>query len=430
MNEQIYSLLREYRGLSKSLPEKDTGHKTFLDIARYDRNLKEATFSNVLAFYLDTEEGHGLGDLLIQSLLECVNEDRLESEGCPERVCENVIREYSTKDKLRMDIVAIYDGYILGIENKLWSGVHNSLDAYSKALEELERELRKDGEGDAGGEKGTIGEKKRIIKVLLAPDKKEILGGGFQSVTYEELFERVKLRIWEYVGPSMRLSSNYVIYLMDMFYALSKSSNPMKEELKEERQKKLVEFFSKNLEAHWKMQGMYNEMSAGIYYDLKARKDEFENLPAAGKIKERLERERVKLDILVNVYPPQSRIGEREVGVAYSIEKNSRYKGCTMKVYVYRTRPWTSELGEVVEDGFTGKFPMDRIGNWNLQVMEVDGLGIEEIQEEILKDWKVIDKKTKLRKYNAFPLDKFEEANGQALQVFSNILDLMDHKAS
>ena len=256
--------------------------KTFMEIAGY----KETKFSNMLAFYMDPEEEHGLGDLLPQALLECVERDEFGTLSS-----ENIHTEYHTKKGNRIDIVAEYDDLIIGIENKLWSAVHNDLDDYGRALDQLA----------GGGEPGTedppseetpdeesteeegyppyeeeASDKREVVKILLAVDKKDTWA-GFEAVTYAELFAKVKPRLAEHI----HLPSKYITYLVDMFFTLCKPKpNPMERYKKHqpliqfmekhedllEKAKKMEEELRKEMSNHVSMFSSNNPLETQPYY--------------------------------------------------------------------------------------------------------------------------------------------------------------------
>lgn len=92
--------------------------------------------SNLLAFFFDESEEHGLDRLFLDVLIELSSHKKINFEG--EFV---VYREYSTNNNGRIDILikskdASYeDGWAVIIENKLYASLeHNDLDDYSNSI--------------------------------------------------------------------------------------------------------------------------------------------------------------------------------------------------------------------------------------------------------------------------------------------------------
>jgi hypothetical protein len=101
-------------------------------------NNRENAISDVLAFFLKTEEVHGLSDLFIKAFLECLGIDYASF------TLDNikVIREYPLANLKRIDIVVVSDDFVLGIENKVHAGDYNDLRYYLKALKNLAEERK------------------------------------------------------------------------------------------------------------------------------------------------------------------------------------------------------------------------------------------------------------------------------------------------
>lgn len=174
--EEYLKLLSEY----ESLP-KETQSKSIFDVAGYPHY--ENVASNILAFFFDPNNEHGLGQLFLVSLLE--------SEVIHRDV--RVSREEFTINGGRMDLLIETDSYLIGIENKIYHHLANDLGDYSETLDELARnELN-------------------VVKIILCLIKQPE-SYGFVSVTYEEFFEKIKKRLGSYVSTS---SQKWLLYLLD-----------------------------------------------------------------------------------------------------------------------------------------------------------------------------------------------------------------------
>ena len=152
----------------------------------------ENVCSNILAFLFTTDEDHGFNELFIKSLLEAagidtsVQLDNISAE-----------REVATSKNNRIDIVLTNDSIIVGIENKVFSGVNNDLPDYTRHLEEL---------ASSGGQ--------RIIKIVLSLYDENTVAQqhGYINITYNMLFERVKQNLGSYLDEA---NNTWLIYLKD-----------------------------------------------------------------------------------------------------------------------------------------------------------------------------------------------------------------------
>ena len=90
------------------------------------RGYYENPTTDLLAFFLDPEESHDLGDCFLASLLECIP-------GTAELnpfLRENPKREVLTHANNRIDLVLAGDGWDLVLENKIFHGQVNPFDDY------------------------------------------------------------------------------------------------------------------------------------------------------------------------------------------------------------------------------------------------------------------------------------------------------------
>ncbi|WP_277488011.1 PD-(D/E)XK nuclease family protein [Catalinimonas alkaloidigena] len=106
--------------------EEDKQPKTFLEIAQQPHY--ENVISNILAFFFDTGEEHGLKDLFISCLINLLNNKgaSFQMHTCTAQ------REYGVKKKGRIDILLKdkLEESILIIENKIYHSLNNDLNAY------------------------------------------------------------------------------------------------------------------------------------------------------------------------------------------------------------------------------------------------------------------------------------------------------------
>lgn len=103
--------------------------KTFLEITRQPHY--ENVITNLYAFYFDVNKEHGLEDLFIKSLIDCINTANKgrSLDGFPEF---SVNTEYSTDKNGRIDLLLAGDDgtSAIVIENKIYHHLNNNLDDY------------------------------------------------------------------------------------------------------------------------------------------------------------------------------------------------------------------------------------------------------------------------------------------------------------
>ena len=160
--------------------------KSIFDITGYPHY--ENVSSNILAFYLNPNNEHGLGNLLYSSLLNLLGGN----ESQPDNVQIN--REVSTQKGGSLDIVIETDTQIIGIENKIQAPLHNDLADYSATLDEW-----------------AVSNQLDAIKIILST-KKEQESSGFVCITYENFWKKIRARLGNYVSTS---SQKWLLYLVD-----------------------------------------------------------------------------------------------------------------------------------------------------------------------------------------------------------------------
>lgn len=198
---------------------------TLMDIAGYPN--WENVYSNILAFLLDTRKPHNFGPLFIRAILgayrcHCLEEWR---EGAPDpegvEVTYNVGREEVTTDtKKRIDILVECADFLLCIENKIWSNLHNDLGEYREHCENNSSE-------------------RPVLGIVLGPDRihnPSLQKHRFVSITYDDLVKQVRRRMGSYVGPH---NTRYQYLLFDFLEQASRLTMT-------EDQKKFLKFWREN----------------------------------------------------------------------------------------------------------------------------------------------------------------------------------------
>ena len=119
--EEIRNSLKDLADMNPTETE-----KTIFSIG--GRGHYENPISDVLAFYLNTDEDHGFGNAVLKTLLDSV--------GVTERpsLSESVLREAPTENQKRLDLVLVGDDWVMAIENKIYHEANNPFDEYEEHL--------------------------------------------------------------------------------------------------------------------------------------------------------------------------------------------------------------------------------------------------------------------------------------------------------
>ena len=187
-HEEYLELLHEFESLPDTLKS-----ESIFNVAGYPHY--ENVCSNILAFYLNPNNEHGLGSLLLSSLMELA--------GGNESYQDNIqiSRETSTNKGGRLDIVIETDNQIIGIENKIFHHLNNDLTDYSDTLDKWAKRNELD-----------------TVKIILSI-KKEENESDFVCITYEELWSKTRKNLGDYVSTS---SQKWLLYLIDFMDTIDK----------------------------------------------------------------------------------------------------------------------------------------------------------------------------------------------------------------
>ncbi|MEJ7840484.1 MAG: PD-(D/E)XK nuclease family protein [Rubrobacter sp.] len=182
-------LLADFR----ALPSRKERPRTFLEIASYPHY--ENACSNILAFFMDPEESHGLGTLVLDALM--FTGDNTEAEkGIGGNV--SVEREVITS-KGRIDLLVTSDDHAIVIENKIHAGVSNPFSDYADHLGHI-----------------ADGRSKRKFLLTLYPTS-EGSEWGFTNLTHEEFVRQIRSRLGLYVSD---VDARYLIVFLDFLNTL------------------------------------------------------------------------------------------------------------------------------------------------------------------------------------------------------------------
>ena len=180
-----------YQKYSKLLQEFDSLprlkiSKNIFDVTGYSHY--ENITSNILAFYFDPNNEHGLDDLLLRSLIDLTGITYMRLDGV------KVKREFPTKKGIIDFLIETNDRFI-GIENKIYSYLHNDLDDYSSSIDQWVKASNKVGS----------------IKIVLSIHDLSCRS-GFINVTYEQYCCKIRENMGAYVNAS---SQKWILYLID-----------------------------------------------------------------------------------------------------------------------------------------------------------------------------------------------------------------------
>lgn len=167
---KLIELIAEFSKIHKQLKNEPT----FLEVSGYPH--RENVYSNILAFFLDPQNGHGLSDLLLRSIMECI---------VPSEKLSNVEveREVETGPG-RIDLVIMSDTHIIAIENKIHHHTNNNpFSAYAKKI-------------------ASMAEGRSIILILLgltAIVDEKASEARFQPISYQQMFTKVQINLDKHV---------------------------------------------------------------------------------------------------------------------------------------------------------------------------------------------------------------------------------------
>ena len=99
----------------------------------------ENVCSNILAFYFDTKEEHGLSNIVLNLLIKVLISHNINIELSDNKDKFEVNREYTTLKDNRIDIVIQNENLVIGIENKIYASIYNDLENYSNTLNKLKK---------------------------------------------------------------------------------------------------------------------------------------------------------------------------------------------------------------------------------------------------------------------------------------------------
>jgi len=194
-NADLIALIDSFE---RSAPRSPNRLPTFMEIAGYPQY--ENVCSNVLQFFLDPIEAHGLGTLFLDVLCRA---GELELDPGDLGGVVTVEREVITENSKRIDLLIESDGALILIENKLFAALDNPFGEYRDYLA-----LR------AAKTKPS----KKPLKLLLSLKRStEAEALEFRNLTYRRFIDGIRASLDSYVA---RANSGYVTFLLDFLRTL------------------------------------------------------------------------------------------------------------------------------------------------------------------------------------------------------------------
>ncbi len=221
MSHTAVDSLEKYKQLLVELEQlpSERSSRTIMQVAGYPHY--ENVCSNILSFYFDPEEEHGLGDLLLQSLGKLAGV----KDGAISSNCMEINRERSTDEGNRIDLVINTETHTIAIENKIYHWLANDFADYSKSIDKLVKE------NDNQALKFVLG---------LHPVASEEIP-DFQSITYDQLWEELENNL----GPHLHQADpKWLQYLLDFIKTTKQLAQPSSMDFTPEE-----EFYRSNIDS-------------------------------------------------------------------------------------------------------------------------------------------------------------------------------------
>lgn len=231
----------------KSIP-RHKRTKTFMEICGYPHY--ENVCSNILQFYLDPNNEHGLKDLVLNSLMHLIDRD-FKFDNDFEAI--EIYREHKTIAENRLDLLILTENYSIGIENKIFHHLHNDLTDYNNTVLSYCYNSRK-----------PICIVLSLNKLTSKEDIEKTTTNNFINVTYEQLFENIKQNI----GRNLTNSNiSYINHLTDFIKSIENLTPKTMEN------KALWTFFKNNSESIQELTDSFNEYRNSLYQKIYQLKD-------------------------------------------------------------------------------------------------------------------------------------------------------------
>lgn len=175
--------------------------KTFMEISGFPGY--ENVCSNILQFYLNPYNEHSLADLVLTSLMSCVDDGFIFVNGS-EKI--EVLREVVTNKGNRLDLLITTERYVIGIENKIFHWLANDLSDYKNAIDSY-----------CGGIRSPFYLVLTLNKLKDKFDIDKMAASNFINITYSQLFNNIRKNIGSYISDC---NLHYLNYLTDFIKSI------------------------------------------------------------------------------------------------------------------------------------------------------------------------------------------------------------------
>ena len=195
---KVAKLLEEFNKIGIKPKRKET----FMSISGYPHY--ENVVSNILKFFFEDNE-HGMKNLWVRSLLETV--PCFANVDFQNIAIEEVVREYTTNNQKRIDLVIVCDEYIVSVENKIRHCLANDLNEYAATITRLNAEY--------GGGKIEVNIVLSLNEVCL-----DAFGANIQNlcnITYDMFFGKIKENIGSYL---LEADNSWLMKMQDFIYTI------------------------------------------------------------------------------------------------------------------------------------------------------------------------------------------------------------------
>lgn len=179
----------------RALPGRVESPRTFMEIAGYPHY--ENVCSNILAFFMDSEESHGLGTLVLDALASAGNIAAID-EGVGGNV--SIEREVITDAGNRVDILIESDNRAILIENKIYANIVNPFADYTNYLNSRVFDGRA---------------KHKLLLTVFPTD--EDSRWDFTNLTYARFVEEIRSLLGNYIS---RADTRYLTMFLDFLNTL------------------------------------------------------------------------------------------------------------------------------------------------------------------------------------------------------------------
>ncbi len=219
---QFLNLLLNFQSLPRIRRE-----KSFMEVSGYPHY--ENVCTNILGFYFDPDEEHGMGNLFLTAFFKMVNERAIKATGTEDFADLSIegpvriSREHPANDQKRIDLVVDADAFTIGIENKIFHWEANDFENYGSVIDSL-------------------GANKLVIKAVLCLRTRQndpLPKGGFLRYTYSELWNQVRNLLGHHLVSA---SPKWTTYLTEFMTTTDRLAGETPEE------KEVTDFFMKNHE--------------------------------------------------------------------------------------------------------------------------------------------------------------------------------------